>query len=158
MREAVVQVQNLFFVLLRYSPFSPQVTGLMFHTIHRPGTKVEGVLVMLILFTDIALVKKISRLFQYLRLLYTYSHIGLFCSFDNLRIWNYKNLYCEWCVSLYAVKVLRSGVSAPVVFKRGSVQRCVSSFTLQETLSNFSLKVSRDSIPTHMSHTSIAFR
>jgi len=158
MREAVVQVQNLFFVLLRYSPFSPQVTGLMFHTIHRPGTKVEGVLVMLILFTDIALVKKISRLFQYLRLLYTYSHISLFCLFDNLRIWNYKNLYCEWCVPLHAVKVLRSGGSAPIAFKPGSVQRCVASFTLQETLSNFSLKVSWDSIPAHMSHTSIAFR
>jgi len=93
MREAMVQVQNLFFVLLRYSPFSPQVTGLMFHTIHRPGTKVKGVLVMLILFTDIVLVKEISGLFQYLRLLYMHSNIGLFCSFDKLRIWNYKYLY-----------------------------------------------------------------
>ena len=70
MREAVVQVQNLFFVLLRYSPFSPQVTGLMFRTKHRPGTKVEGVLVTLLLFTDIAPVKEISRLFLYLKLLY----------------------------------------------------------------------------------------
>jgi hypothetical protein len=65
-----VQVQNLFFVLLRYSPFSSPVTGLMFHTIHRPGSKVKGVLVMLILFTDIALVKEMSRLLQFLRLLY----------------------------------------------------------------------------------------
>lgn len=158
MREAVVQVQNLFFVFLRYSSFSPQVTGLMFHTIHRPGSKVEGVLVMLILFTDIALVKEISRLFQYLRLLYMYSYIGLFCSFDNLRIWNYKNLYCEWCVLLHAVKVLRSGGSSPVVFKPGSVQRCVASFTFQERLSDFSLKLSWDSIPARMSHTSIALR
>ena len=144
MREAVVQVQNLFFVLLRYSPFSPQVTGLMFHTIHRPGTKVEGVLVMLILFTDIALVKEISRLFQYLRLLYMYSNIGLFCSFDTLCIWKYKDLYCECCVPLHAVKVLRSGGSVPVVFKPGSVQRCVASYTLQERLSEFSLKLSLD--------------
>ena len=157
MREAVVQVQNLFFVLLRYSPFSPQVTGLMFHTIHRPGTKVEGVLVMLILFTDIALVKEISRLFPYLRLLNMYSNIGLFFSFDKLRIWNYKDLYCEWCVPLHAVKVLRSGGSAPVVFKPCSVRRCVASFTLQERLSEFSLKLSLDSIPARMSHIPIEF-
>jgi hypothetical protein len=87
-----------------------------------------------------------------------YSNIGLFCSFDKLHIWNYKYLYCEWCVPLHAVKVLRSGGSAPVVFKLGSVQMCVASFTLQERLSEFSLKLSLDSIPAHMAHTYIAFR
>jgi hypothetical protein len=39
------------------------------------------------------------------------------------------------------VKVLGSGGSAPVVFKPGGVQRCVASFTLQERLSVFSLKI-----------------
>jgi len=85
-----------------------------------------------------------------------YSNIGLFCSVDNIRIWNCKNLYCEWCIPLHAVKVLRSGGSSPVVFKPGSVKRCVVSFTLQERLSDVSLKLSRDSIPSRMSHTFIA--
>ena len=84
--------------------------------------------------------------------------IGLFCSFDKLRIWNYKDFYCEWCVPLNAVKVLRSGGSAPVVFKPDSVQSCVASFIVQERLSEFSLKFSWDSFPAHMSHTSIEFR
>jgi len=76
---------------------------------------------MLILFTDIVLVKEISGLFQYLRLLYMHSNIGLFSSFDKLLIWNNKYLYYQWCVPLQAVMVLRSGGLAPVVFKPGGV-------------------------------------